>query len=72
MILKSDNEPTVLAHQRRVARLVKMGERTENFQEENPTGYDSQSDSGVEIGVRVLRGMFITLKLCLESRQPST
>ena len=28
----------------------------------------SQSDDGVEVGIKILRGMYRTLKLCLESR----
>ena len=39
-----------------------------NVQEETPNVYDSQSNGGVEVGIRLVRGMFRTLKLCLEAR----
>jgi hypothetical protein len=35
---------------------------------EDPAAYDSQSNGGTEIGVRMIRGLFRTLKLCLEAR----
>ena len=68
LILKSDNESAILALRRRVARLLKLAEHMENVQEESPPAYDSQSNGGIEIGVRIIRGMFRTLKLCLEAR----
>ena len=68
VILKSDNEGAVLTLRRRVGRLLKMIERMENVQEESSAAYDSQSNGGVEVGVKLVRGMFRTLKLCLEAR----
>ena len=68
LIFKSDNESAILALRRRVARLLKLAEHMENVQEESPPVYDSQSNGGIEIGVRIIRGMFRTLKLCLEAR----
>ena len=68
VILKSDNEGAVLTLRRRVGRLLKMIEKMENVQEESSATYDSQSNGGVEVGVKLVRGMFRTLKLCLEAR----
>ena len=45
-----------------------MIERMEKVQEESSAAYDSQSNGGVEVGVKLVRGMFRTLKLCLEAR----
>ena len=68
VILKSDNENAVLALRRRAARTLKLVEHMQNVQEESPAAYDSQSNGGIEVGVRIIRGMFRTLKLCLEAR----
>ena len=68
VILKSDNEPSILALRRRVARMLKMNESFVNVQEENPVAYDSQSNGGIEVGIRIIRGLYRTLKLCLEAR----
>ena len=68
VILKSDNEAAVLALRRRAARSLKLAEHMKNVQEESPAAYDSQSNGGTEVGVRIIRGMFRTLKLCLEAR----
>ena len=35
---------------------------------ENPPTYDSQSNGGTEIGIRLVRGMYRTIRLCTESR----
>ena len=63
VILKSDNEPSILALRRRVARMLKMNESFVNVQEENPVAYDSQSNGGIEVGIRIIRGFYRTLKL---------
>ena len=73
LILKADNERAVAALKRRVAKILKDRAQeeqtaTENVQQEQPAAYDSQSNGGVEVGVRLVRGMFRTLKLCLEAR----
>ena len=36
--------------------------------QEHPPAYDSQSNGGVEVGVKLIRGFFLTLKLCTEAR----
>ena len=68
IILKSDNERSIGALRARVARIMKVQEHVVNVQEEAPNTYDSQSNGGVEVGIRLVRGMFRTLKLCLEAR----
>ena len=35
---------------------------------EHPAPYESQSNGATEVGVRIVRGLFRTLKLCLEDR----
>ena len=40
----------------------------ENVQTESPAAYESQSNGGIEVGVKIVRGLFRTLKLCLEAR----
>ena len=40
----------------------------EQISTEAPPRYDSQSNGGIEVGVRMIRGLFRTLKLCAEAR----
>ena len=40
----------------------------ENVQTEIPVTYDSQSNGGTEVGVRLVRGLFRSLKLCRAAR----
>ena len=68
VVLKSDNENSIVALWKRVARMLKLNEKLTNVQEESPVPYDSQSNGAIEVGVRLVRGMFRTLKLCLEAR----
>ena len=39
-----------------------------SISQEHPPAYDSQSNGGVEVGVKLIRGLFRTLKLCNEAR----
>ena len=39
-----------------------------NLQTESPPAYDSQSNGGTGTANRMIRGLFRTLKLCLEAR----
>ena len=68
VVLKCDNEPAIKALRARTARILKVQEHVTNVQEENPVAYDSQANGGVEVGVKIVRGVFRTLKLCLEAR----
>ena len=69
MILKSDNEPalqTLVVQSLERARVTCEG--IDKISQEHPAKYDSQSNGGVEVGVMLIRGLFRTHKLCLESR----
>ena len=66
LIIKADNEHAVKSLSKRISKL--LGDKVQNVQDESPPAYDSQANGGTEIGVKVVRGMFRTLKLCLESR----
>ena len=65
VVLKCDNEPAIKALRARTARILKVQEHVTNVQEENPVAYDSQANGGVEVGVKIVRRVFRTLKLCL-------
>ena len=69
MILKSDNEPalqTLVEQALERARVQCRG--LTSISQEHPPAYDSQSNGGVEVGIRLIRGLFRTLKLCTEAR----
>ena len=69
LILKADNEPalhTLVEQSLEEIRIKVRG--VAQISTEHPPRYDSQSNGGVETGVRILRGHFRTLKLCLEAR----
>ncbi len=69
LILKADNETSIKALVKQVAGILKEKcHNLENLQKENPPAYDSQANGGTEVGIRIVRGMFRTLKLCLEAR----
>ena len=40
----------------------------ENVQAESPAAYGSQSNGGIEVGIKIVRGLLRTLELCLEQR----
>ena len=69
VIVHSDNEPalqTLITESLDALRV-----KTHNIDQiatEHPAAYDSQSNGGTEVGVKLVRGLFRTLKLCLESR----
>ena len=69
LILKADNEPalhTLVEQSLEEIRIKVRG--VIQISTEHPPKYDSQSNGGVETGVRLIRGQFRTLKLCLEAR----
>ncbi len=69
LIIKADNEPalrTLVMQSLEEIRLKCVD--IDNISTENPPKYDSQSNGGTEVGVQLVRGIFRTLKLCLESR----
>ena len=69
LIMKSDNEPAVKALVARVIELVKIECKDfDQISKEQSAAYDSQSNGGTEVGVRLVRGLLRTVKLCLEER----
>ena len=68
MILRADNERALQAVVRRIIqRATAQCQRYEQVAAEHPARYDSQSNGMTEVGVMLVRGLFRTLKLCLES-----
>ena len=69
VIIHSDNEPSLqtLITESLDALRVKT-HNIDQIATEHPAAYDSQSNGGTEVGVKLVRGLFRTLKLCLESR----
>ena len=69
LIIKSDNEPAIQALAKRAVDLAKIELKDmEQVGKEDSVAYDSMTNGGTEVGVGLLRGMFRTLKLCLEQR----
>ena len=69
LILKADNEPSLCTMIEQSLEEIRIKVRgVAQISVEHPPRYDSQSNGGVETGVRLIRGHFRTLKLCLESR----
>ena len=76
--LKYDNEGSLRALIKQVVKILHEDSPTpvvegadwdgQGVMHENPPTYDSQSNGGTEIGVRLVRGLFRTLRLCLEAR----
>ena len=66
VLLKSDNEPAVLAVLRDTLRAIRVD--VDEAKEEHCLPYDSQANGGVENGIRNLRGMLRSLRGCLEDR----
>ena len=69
LILKADNEPalrTLIEQSLEEIRIKVRG--VSQISVEHPPRYDSQSNGGVETGVRFIRWQFRTFKLCLEAR----
>ena len=69
LIVKADNEPALKALVVQSLEEIRLKcVDIESISAENPPTYDSQSNGGTEVGIQVVRGLFRTLKLCLESR----
>ena len=69
LIIKSDQETALTALITRALQLLRCQvEGLESVGTEHSQAYDSQASGGTEVGVRILRGLFRTLKLCLEGR----
>ena len=69
LILKGDNEPALQALTARALELIRVRvTKVAKIGSETPPAYDSQSNGAVEVGVMLIRGMFRTIRLCLEAR----
>ncbi len=69
LIVKADNEPALKALVVQSLEEVRLKcVDIENVSAENPPTYDSQANGGTEVGIQLVRGIFRTLKPCLESR----
>ena len=69
LIIKSDQEAAPVALITRALQLLRCQvEELESVSTEHSQAYDSQASGGTEVGIKILRGLFKTLKLCLEGR----
>ena len=69
IILKSDGEPAIKALVKRVIELAKVEVKSlDQISSETSAAHDSQSNGSTEVGVQLVRGLFRTLRLCLEER----
>ena len=68
-IFKADNEASLQTVLRGVIRRCAADIKTlDQITKEEPAKYESQSNGLTEVGILLIRGMFRTLRLCLESR----
>ena len=69
LLLKTDNEVSLQAFATAALQLLKCQvQELDTAALEHPQAYDSQSNGVTEVGVRILRGLHRTQKLCLEAR----
>ena len=73
LILKSDNEPALLALGQAALLNIRCDvqkdeSKVESISMEHSAEHDSQSNGGTECGIRAVRGQFRTVKLCMEER----
>ncbi len=73
LLLKSDNEPALLALGRDALLAIKCQvladeSPVEKISIEHAPEHESQSNGGTECGIRQIRGLFRTIKLCTERR----
>jgi len=64
IILKTDNERAIVALKHRVAKHLKEWKSMGNVQTESPAAYGFQSNGGIEVRMKIVRGLFRTLELC--------
>ncbi len=67
-MMKSDNEPGLVNLVKAALLKIKCEVGVDQASREHSFEYDSRSNGGTEIGIRNVRGLFRTLKLCLEKR----
>ncbi len=69
LILKADGEPALQALVRRVLEVARVEcPEAASLGKEDPPAYDSQANGNIETGIRLIRGLFRTVKLCTEAR----
>ena len=69
LILKGDNERALVALIDKSLKVLRCQvESLDSITAEHSQAYDSQSNGGTEVGIRAVRGLFRTMKLCLEKR----
>ena len=69
LILKRDNETALLALVERALEAIRCEvEGIVMASSEHSATYDSQANGGTEVGIRAIRGLTRTLKLCTERR----
>ena len=69
VIFKSDGEPAMRALVKRVVEFAKIEVKPlEQVGQEHSAAYDSQSNGSTEVGIQLVRGLYRTLRLCLEER----
>ena len=73
LIFKSDGEPAIQALVQRVVELAKVEIQTlDQVGKEKSAAHDSQSNGSTEVGIQQVRGLYRTLRLCLEERLNKT
>ena len=69
LILKTDQEKSLVSLVSRALLTLRVQVTDlESVTVEHSQAYDSQASGGTEVGVRALRGLYRTLRLCLEKR----
>ena len=69
LLLKSDNEKALLTLVKQALRAIRCNvDAVDKVSDEQSQEYESASNGGTEVGIKVVRGQFRTLKLCLEKR----
>ena len=66
LILKSDNEPSIVKLLSEALRELRIDGQSV-IMEEHPPEYDPQANGSAEVGVKLVKGQFRTMRSCLES-----
>lgn len=67
VILKSDNEPAIVRHLKESLKALRV-EGLEQAAEEHPPPYDPQSNGGIEIGVKLVKGHLKAMRSALQEK----
>ena len=69
LILKADNEPALQALVKAALQMIKIDcKHVEQVSADATPTYDSQANGGIEVGIRIIRGILGTVEMCLEHR----